>query len=251
MSSPLISWVNRCDDTECHDISLDNVLSKIKNGTWQGQVDKYRAACRDSKDGKAPKNWLPAFTPSGRFKERNAEGLITHSELIIADLDKLGAELETVRKQLESSPHVYCVFVSIGGNGLKAFFYVVTENPAHHSDAFRAVDKHVVELTGKRIDASGKDACRLCVVSSDPKIYVNRLPLPMEPLPPEPARGKPTERNGSKPRKAQIREMLAVIPKRPDYPDWTPIIAAVGDALPDDDAIEVLQEWSPEEEPSE
>ena len=102
MSGPLISWVNRCDDTECHDNYLEDILSKIKNGTWQGQVDKYRAACRATKDGKAPKNWLPAFTPSGRFTERNAKGLVAHSEVIVADLDKLGAELETVRKQLES-----------------------------------------------------------------------------------------------------------------------------------------------------
>jgi VirE N-terminal domain. len=247
MRSPVVSWVNRCDDTECHDIVLEDILSKIKNGTWQGQVDKYRTACRAS-HGKASKNWLPAFTPSGRFKKRNAEGLDAHSEVIIADLDNLGTELETVRKQLESSPHVYCVFASIGGNGLKGFFYVAMENPAQqHPDAFRAVHKHVFELTGKRIDPSGKDPCRLCAVSSDPKIYVNRRPLPMEPLPPEPARPKPNERNGSKPSKAEIREMLAVIPKRPDYPGWLTILSAAGDALSADDAIEVLNEWSPEE----
>jgi VirE N-terminal domain/AAA domain len=244
MSGPLVSSVNRVDDTQCHDEDLENVVHKIGKGTWQGIVDEYRTACRA---GKTEKNWLPAFTPSGRFKKRNAEGLAAHSELIIADLDKLGAELETVRKQLESSPHVYCVFVSIGGNGLKAFFYVAMDSPAQHPDAFRAVHKHVFELTGKRIDKSGKDVCRLCVVSSDPKIYVNRLPLPMEPLPPEPARAKPAERNGSKPSKAEIREMLAVIPKRPDYPDWITIVSAVGDALPDGDAIEVLNEWSLEE----
>jgi hypothetical protein len=50
-----------------------------------------------------------------------------------------------------------------------------------------------------------------------------------------------------KPDKASIREMLAVIPKRPDYRDWIQIVAAVGDALSDDDAVGVLNEWSPEE----
>jgi hypothetical protein len=247
MRSPVVSWVNRCDDTECHDLDFEDILSKIKNGTWQGQVEKYRAACRAGKNGKAPKNWLPAFTPSGRFSARNAEGLVAHSKLIVADLDHLGTELEPVRKKLESSPHVYCVFVSIGGDGLKAFFYVAMENPAQHPDAFRAVDKHVFELTGKRIDQGGKDTCRLCAVSSDPKIYVNQFPMPLEPLPPEPARPKANERNGSKPSKAEMREMLAVIPKRPDYPGWLKIVSAVGDALPNDDAIEVLNEWSPEE----
>ena len=251
MSSATVSWVARCDDTECHDIFLEDIFSKIKDGTWQGLVDKYRAACRASKTGKAPKNWLPAFTPSGKFMSRNEKGLVAHSEVIVADLDKLGADLEPVRKQLESSAHVYAVFASIGGDGLKAFFYVVIGNPAQHLDAFRAVSSHVLGLTGKRIDAGGKDVCRLCAVTSDPKIYVNRFPLPMEPLPPEPARLKTTERNGTKPSKAEIREMLAAVPKRPDYPDWITIVSAVGDALSDDDAIEVLQEWSPEEKPGE
>jgi hypothetical protein len=54
-----------------------------------------------------------------------------------------------------------------------------------------------------------------------------------------------------KPDKAQIREMLAVIPKRPDYHDWIKVVAAVGDALDDADAIEVLNEWSKEEQPGE
>jgi len=177
VSGPLISWVNRCDDTECRDIYLDDILSKIKNGTWQGEVDKYRAACRASKNGKAAKEWVPAFTPSGRFKVRNEKGLVAHSEVIIADLDKLGDERQTVQKQLESSPHVYSVYASTGGNGLKALFHVAMEDPARqHHDAFRAVDKYVFELTGKRIDKGGKDVCRLCAVSSDPKIYVNRFP---------------------------------------------------------------------------
>src|SRR5262249_5451502 len=247
VSGSLISWVNRVDDTQCHDEELENVVHKIGKGTWQGIVDEYRAACRA---GTTEKNWLPAFTPSGRFKERNTKGLVWHSELIIADLDRLGAELETVRKQLESSPHVYCVFVSIGGNGLKAFFYVAMDSPAQHPDAFRAVDQHVFELTGKRIDKSGKDVCRLCVVSSDPKIYINRSPLPLEPLAePEKPKAQPYQGTNGKPSEDQIRQMLTFFTERPDYLDWIKITAAVGDALPNDRAIEVLKEWRPEEEP--
>jgi len=33
MSGPLISWVNRADDTQCHDEDLENVVHKIRNGT--------------------------------------------------------------------------------------------------------------------------------------------------------------------------------------------------------------------------
>ena len=44
--------------------------------------------------------------------------------------------------------------------------------------------------------------------------------------------------------------MLAVIPKRPQYHDWIKLVAAVGDALRNQEAIEVLNEWSPEEHPT-
>ena len=74
-------------------------------------------------------------------------------------------------------------------------------------------------------------------------------------LPKEPEKGNASvssrpERN-NKPSKAQVREMLAVIPKRPHYHDWIPVVAAVGDAISLPDAGEVLEEWSPEEEPGE
>ncbi len=76
------------------------------------------------------------------------------------------------------------------------------------------------------------------------------LLAPEQPASPSPASSR--KRSFDKgPTKEQVREMLAVIPKRPHYSDWYKVVAAVGDALPDNDAIEVLREWSPEEEPGE
>jgi putative DNA primase/helicase len=72
-----------------------------------------------------------------------------------------------------------------------------------------------------------------------------------EPLPETVGLTSKSFRQDGKPDKSQIREMLGFIPKRPDYADWIKIVAAVGDVLPDEDAIEVLREWSPEEKPGE
>src|SRR5262249_5861022 len=120
-----------------------------------------------------------------------------------------------------------------------------------HLGSFRAVERHVQELTGQPIDPSGKDVARLCFVSYDPQLYHNRNATEVAPLP-EPEKVKPVAaRNGAKPDKAKIREILAVIPKRPEYHDWLRVVSAVGDALPDEDAIELLNEWSPEERPGE
>jgi Primase C terminal 2 (PriCT-2) len=75
--------------------------------------------------------------------------------------------------------------------------------------------------------------------------------LPKEPEKPKAVVSRSAERN-SKLSKAEVREMLAVIPKqRPHYDDWIKVVSAVGDALSDADAIEVLNEWSAEESPGE
>ncbi|HSS15384.1 MAG TPA: hypothetical protein VLQ29_00195, partial [Candidatus Dormibacteraeota bacterium] len=64
----------------------------------------------------------------------------------------------------------------------------------------------------------------------------------------QPLQAKPTRTLAlrDKPSKEQIREMLAVIPGKPGYDEWLHFVSAVGDALPDSDAIEVLQERWPE-----
>ena len=87
-----------------------------------------------------------------------------------------------VRKKLENSKHAYSVFVSAGGNGLKAVFRVPAD-AAQHADSFRAVEKHVRELTGKQIDKSGRNPERLCFISYDPETYFNPGAHELEPLP--------------------------------------------------------------------
>jgi hypothetical protein len=72
-------------------------------------------------------------------------------------------------------------------------------------------------------------------------------------LQPPPAQPKQTRTRttNEKPSKEDIRSMLASIPGRLDHDPWTNIIAAVADALPDSEAIEVLQERWPEEKEGE
>jgi len=65
-----------------------------------------------------------------------------------------------------------------------------------------------------------------------------------------PGRDNPSNADkAGKPGKAQVREMLAVIPRALPYEEWLRVIAAVGDALDDGDAVEALNEWDAEDEP--
>jgi putative DNA primase/helicase len=195
------------------------------------------------------KKELPAFLCSGRFFQRANDGLIQHSGLLCADLDSLGDKVQDVRAKLLTSPYLSALFRSPTGDGLKAIVRVSADR-SKHLGSFHAIEKHVRELTGIQIDEACKDVARLCFVSYDPEAYHNPNAQEITPLPTlvvkTPA-ALPSAEQHSKPDKAQIREMLAVIPKRPDYTEWIRIVAAVGDALPVEDVIDVLKEWSPEE----
>ena len=279
----VISWVHSASETATHDIGVEAVIKAIRTGgkNLRGQTTQIRNRFEAELDitgdlqkaklaVKQLKESLPAVMWCGQFSNREkpaADKFQKHSGLIPADFDNLGDKLPEIGKKLEASSHLYALFLSPSGDGLKAIFRVPSD-ASKHAGSFRAVEAHVKQLTGVQIDESGKDISRLCFMSYDPELYHNPNATELEPLP-EPE--KPRSRGASvslrpgasafraellaelnsKPSKAQIREMLAVIPKRPHYHDWITLVAAVGDALDEPEAVEVLDEWSPEEEPGE
>jgi hypothetical protein len=187
--------------TETHDCdAAEYVIYTIKDG-------KERKAIEDVRGSKRSKLTLPAVLWSGLFSARANDKLVKHSGLCVADLDTLNGDLIAVRRQLEGSKSAYTVFVSPGGNGLKAVFRIPAD-ATRHADSFRAIEKHVLELTGKQIDKSGKDLARLCFVSYDPGVYYNPDALELEPLP---AREKPkaVASNGALAPDLPLRERIA------------------------------------------
>src|SRR6516225_8599550 len=118
------------------------------------------------------KKQLPAVTWSGRFLQRANDKLNQYSGLLCADSDGLNGVLPEVRDKLRTSPHLFALFVSPSGDGLKAVFRVPAD-ASKHAGSFRAVQSHVRELCGVEIDESGKDLARLCFFSHDPDVYHN------------------------------------------------------------------------------
>jgi VirE N-terminal domain. len=266
MKTPMIvSMVADAFDTATRNVPAGKIIDAIRQGKWQTQIEQirrlYAKTILRTDDAKAAKDAvesfkkkLPGILVSGTFKQRKNDALIQHSGLLCADLDDLDSEkLKDAAKKLKQSPYLLAEFRS-PTRGLKAFFRVPADADKH-AGSFRAVEKHVRDLTGIEIDQSGKDLARMCFVSYDPDCYFNPYAREIEPLP-EPLRLKVkpavrTRSDGSKPDKKQICEMLTFIPKRPDYHDWIKVVSGVGDALADNEAIEVLNEWSPEEQPGE
>ena len=125
---------------------------------------------------------LPGVLFSGTFHQRNDKALSQHSGLLCADLDGLGPEkIAEARARLRDSMHLWADFVSPTGDGLKAVFRVRADGETHKA-SFRAVEQHVHQLTGLRIDKSCSNVGRLCFLSFDPDSYLKEEAVELPPL---------------------------------------------------------------------
>src|SRR5262249_57470818 len=86
-------------------------------------------------------------------------------------------------------PYIGGLCLSPTGDGLKAVFRVPADS-AKHQGSFRAVERHVIELTGCQVDRSRKDLSGMCFVSYDAKTYYSPEAREIAPLaePEKPAR---------------------------------------------------------------
>ncbi len=194
MSALTISMVAHATATETRDVDADAIVNAIKTGRWKEPLEEIRRLYRSTllkigSNRKAAKlaveslkKKLPGVIWSGTFSRRANDALIEHSGLICADLDSLGREKADVREKLLSSPYLYALFFSPTDDGCKAIFRVQTD-AFKQLASFRAVEQHVLELTGIQIDPSGKDPARLCFVSCDPDAYLNTEAREIVPLP--------------------------------------------------------------------
>ena len=139
------------------------------------------------------KSWLPAFSLSALFNGKRAnENVAEHTGLLQIDIDHLenAAEWQKVCKALQKSPHIWKIWRSISGDGIKAAMLIPPDAKTHR-DAFRAAAAHVQELTGKAIDEACKDPARICFVSKS-KVWTNSDAFPIEPIASAPIQGNGT-----------------------------------------------------------
>jgi hypothetical protein len=211
-----VSTVKSATFTETKDRDANDVLEAIRTGgkTLRGKIEQIRDKLRYG-DASAKqlaqelKKQLPAVMWSGTFTERKNGALVKHSGLFCADLDKLGDTLQDVREKLGASPHVWAMFISPSGDGLKAVFRVPAD-AAQHAGSFRAAEQHIHELTSVQIDQACKDKARLCFLSYDPELYHNPSAVPIEPLP-EPEKSPRPLGNGAVDLSARERIALELL----------------------------------------
>jgi len=157
-----------------------DAIANIQSGKYQPAIDKVRAikqsqgeqAYRDAK-----KN-LPAVTFCANFsKNRDHKNVLSATGFLIPDLDHL-ENVEEVFRLLIQDPHIWFVFRSPSGSGLKCA--VRAEGIKTDQDIknfYSSVEYYFKSVYGLEIDSACKDIARLTFVSSDPNLFQNPNPV--------------------------------------------------------------------------
>lgn len=173
------------------DITLRDAIQKIKNPPDKVKADilKLREIGYSDKSlRKVLKDSLDYFTFSGLFKERNAQQIQAHSNLLVIDFDLNGLHkvkqpdntvaevmiteynIPAIKERLGLDKYSLVVFISPSGDGIKV---LVRIDGAGHLAAFKFLEKYYLDTYGLEVDPSGKDVSRACYISYDPDPILN------------------------------------------------------------------------------
>ncbi|NDW12618.1 hypothetical protein D0T50_06910 [Bacteroides sp. 214] len=178
-----------------------DVLKEIEDELYSKTINRLRLALRKGETETAgrTKKQLPPVTFSATYAEKRlAQHITGYNDIIVLDFDKLTPEaLLHCRTAIEQEAQTLFCFRSPSGDGLKVGVYLATpaatklrEQTLHnkkeigfsalesyHKTQFTHALKYYEELTNTEIDTSGSDIGRLCFLSSDPEIYINKAAL--------------------------------------------------------------------------
>jgi len=154
-------------------VDIDYTLDKIRDGALKSQIDAIRSET-DKEKKRSLKNSLPCILFSGKFSERKDAAIIEHSGVICLDFDKFKDRetLMSFKEELKKDRFVMSVFESPSSDGLKVLVKT-TKEASNHRGHFRALKRH---FNHPNWDNSCINESRICFMSYDPDIYINRHP---------------------------------------------------------------------------
>jgi hypothetical protein len=187
--SPTVSMVANAFANETTDINAHAAIDDIRSAKYQRKINLIRkryVAERDPTQAKRAidplKKNLPAYQWCGQFDGRGDKQIKKYSGLLCADYDNIDpGRLTAARAGLIKDPHVWGLFASPSGAGLKAVYRVAGGLELHEGN-FEAVKKHSAEKHGLAVDEACKNVERLCYVSHDPCAFYNNRAVPLEPI---------------------------------------------------------------------
>lgn len=170
----IVSIYKNVADTAGTNVDLFTVLT---TGKWQHLTEKVRAEKDKKKRDKLKQQLLPAFTPSGVFKEheRNDEGLVKHSGYMCIDIDGDDnsniSNWQSVVFELGKLPQIAFAGLSASGNGV--FAIIPIKYPDQHKQHFKAFQESFAKR-GLVIDSKCGNLSRLRFYSYNEHYYINR-----------------------------------------------------------------------------
>lgn len=170
-----VSTFNRVDQPgSFKETSLEEVFFKIKHSKdLREQIESLRGADVDLYS--KYKLMLPAFAPCSTFnKKRSNKDVKDYNGVIHLDYDHLEEEqVRFVKSKLSELPFVLAAFVSPSGLGVKVFVKT-RASKATHLEYFNYLRNLCDSIVGLDSDMSVKDIGRLCFMSSDEELYLNK-----------------------------------------------------------------------------
>ena len=166
-----ISYYANVRDNVGTEISLRDFLFC---DNYKEQIEHIRSIT-DEELQKSLKKQLPLATISGTFAPiRQAENLVTHSNLLCIDIDKKDNMdvdwFDDLKYEWYNIPQILYAGRSIRGKGWFAIFRIAY--PDKHTAQFDALQRDFAS-SGLVIDRACKDVSRMRFISYDPEPYVN------------------------------------------------------------------------------
>ena len=152
-------------DYEYGDLTLHDATNLVRSQPDDMQNMKFR--------------FLPAVTFNGTFSEIKETGIETYSQITALDFDHVN-DMEGLKARLTGCPHVFCVFTTPSGNGLKALVLHDNTDPSKHRDMYEQLLSVFSEASQ---DPSCKDLARRNYLCYDPNVWVNENAIPYHYVP--------------------------------------------------------------------
>lgn len=170
-----INFLNSVKGLQFKKVEVQKVLQQIQKGHWKKQINDIRYHLKNGNEDEAVKikSNLPCMTISATFKERRKKDYVdSYTGLLHLDYDKL-ENAEEVKTNLISIPYTYSAFISPSGNGVKVLVW--SDNAmSSHEVAFNSLREYYDKIVNVESDSSVKDITRLCYMSYDPDLYLNK-----------------------------------------------------------------------------
>lgn len=164
MSIPVTFFKGLRFTTPKEQSTLEEILHKIKSGEWKKGVDKCKEDLKN-------KDFLPCFTPTGKFSYRSIAGLEEYNGIICLDIDHLEDPV-ALKKKASNLSYVHAAFITPSGHGLKVIIKTSGDRENYKTNEEKVANGFFHD-TGTKRDDRCKDIARIQFVSYDPDLYYN------------------------------------------------------------------------------